>query len=165
MAERESGIDRDRAAANVCADRRAIAEMLSVPQLGAVMDLELTLHQLKVLLLVAAGLASSGRDLVDRLHVTAPTVSGTLDRLVELGYVVRVESPDDRRMRLLRPTDAGRRVYEDVLGLRDVSDRLLAELDDDELEALSRGLGALRRAWSVHVRGGADGATVDRTAD
>ncbi|KAB1656334.1 MarR family transcriptional regulator [Pseudoclavibacter chungangensis] len=147
MAEKSSTVDRDTAITQVCGDRRAVAELLAIRHLDELVELDLTIHQLKVVLLVTSGVASTGRELADALHVTAPTVSATVDRLVELDYLTRVESPDDRRVRRLEPTVVAERVYGLVGGLRDHAYDLLGDLDDDDLRALAQGVRALRRAW------------------
>jgi DNA-binding MarR family transcriptional regulator len=55
------------------------------------------------------------KDVGDRRLVTRGTVTGVIDRLVELGLVERRPHPDDRRMQLLVVTQSGRRVLRRVL--------------------------------------------------
>jgi DNA-binding MarR family transcriptional regulator len=55
------------------------------------------------------------KDVGDRRLVTRGTVTGVIDRLVELGLVERAPHPDDRRMQLLLTTPSGRKVLRRVL--------------------------------------------------
>src|SRR6516162_7287401 len=62
------------------------------------MDLDLTMSQLKLLLLVASNDGSRVGDLAHALGVTPPTVTTSLDRLVEHGLVRREDDAVDRRL-------------------------------------------------------------------
>ena len=61
------------------------------------LGLDITMAQAKVLFLVRATGSIQMSDLVARLGVTVPTVTGIVDRLVERDLVVRRGMPDDRR--------------------------------------------------------------------
>ena len=68
---------------------------------------DLTMQQVRVLDHIAKDPGIAGHELGERLGVSAPTASGLIDRLVEKGLIVRVDDPDDRRVRRLQPTDLG----------------------------------------------------------
>ncbi|MEV6813054.1 MarR family transcriptional regulator [Micromonospora sp. NPDC051296] len=144
-------------AGQIAADRRALAQALAAGRLVPFLDLDLTLHQLKVVLLVASGIATTGHELAGHLHVTAPTVSATVEKLVTLGYLRRDESGTDRRVKRLTATGRAARLHEAVAGLRDESDALLALLSPEDLAALARGTRALRDALAT--RDAPDGRT------
>ncbi|MCR4400263.1 MAG: MarR family transcriptional regulator [Syntrophomonadaceae bacterium] len=61
---------------------------------------------------------SSPKDIAARLQLEPPAVTGTLDRLVKEGLVVRGEDPSDRRGLRIRLTPLGR---EKALRLRQVA--------------------------------------------
>ena len=70
------------------------------------------------------------------LHVSMPTVSGIIDRLVRAGYVRRRTLPEDRRQIIVElAPKAGRffRVFETVVRRR--WEEALLSLEPDELEA------------------------------
>jgi DNA-binding MarR family transcriptional regulator len=69
---------------------------------------DLTMQQMRVLGFIGKEPGLAGHELGDRLGVSAPTASGLVDRLVEKGLLVRVDDRDDRRVRRLHLTDAGR---------------------------------------------------------
>ena len=68
---------------------------------------DLTMQQVRVLGHVAKDPGITGHELGDRLGVSAPTASGLIERLVEKGLIIRVDDPDDRRVRRLHPTELG----------------------------------------------------------
>jgi DNA-binding MarR family transcriptional regulator len=51
--------------------------------------------------------------LARNLHVSMPTVSGIVDRLVRAGYLRRVPRPDDRRQVAVELTAKGRAFFQD----------------------------------------------------
>ena len=73
----------------------------------------------------------------------------TLDDLQDDGYIERKPDPDDRRVRLLAITDAGRRVKDAVQGeIQRGEERWLGELSADERRTFLRVLERLtRREW------------------
>lgn len=107
----------------------------------------LTIQQWKVLLLVHLEGSLGGHDLAERLGVTAPTVSGVVDRLAERGLVARLADPQDRRVRRVRLTAAGERLVEDLLTAgRTRRAALLHRLDLATLAGLVAGMTALAEA-------------------
>lgn len=45
------------------------------------------------------------KDIEEFFHISNPTVTGLLNRMEQKGYVVRVHSPDDKRIRYIQITD------------------------------------------------------------
>ncbi len=115
---------------------------------------DLNMQQVRVLGHVVKEPGIAGHELGERLGVSAPTASGLVERLVEKGLIVRSDDPDDRRVRRLHPTDAGRDVIRQMdsmfgraLGV------VIKLLSLDDLELLRRGsqamLDALERAGQL----------------
>lgn len=149
---KSQGFPSDRRAellASLAVERRAIAEMLVARRLDLLMNVELTIQQLKVVLLVASGTADSGRALAAHLHVSASTVSGMVDKLVDLGYLDRETEATDRRITHLRPSVAALALRDDVMGVRDAADDILRDLDESSLSALLDGTRAVRAALTA----------------
>lgn len=99
----------------------------------------LTMRQLKVVMLVAVNGSATGQDLAQDLGVTLGTVTGIVDRLVAHGLVSRHEDPQDRRVRRVELTPAGRALIEEIhdAGLQQY--RLIMDhLDTDTLRCLHR---------------------------
>jgi DNA-binding MarR family transcriptional regulator len=76
-------------------------------------------------------------------------IIGTLDELQDSGYIERRPDPDDRRVRLLAITDAGRRVKDAAQAeIQRGEERWLGELTADERWVFLRVLERLtRREW------------------
>jgi DNA-binding MarR family transcriptional regulator len=149
-----TGASRRQAAEQVLADRQAISTLTARHHLGSYLDLDLTLSQLRVVLLVTTGTATTGREIADALRVSAPTVSATVDRLVDLGYLERLHSTTDRRVTRLTVTDRARDLHDRLLVHRDGGVDLLASLDPEDLAALARGTRALRAALEARTATG-----------
>ena len=98
------------------------------------LGLDITMAQAKVLFLIRATGSVQMSDLVARLGVTVPTVTGIVDRLVERELVVRRGMADDRRRVVIEITPSG---VELIDGMRDISAGqllgLLAVMDEEEL--------------------------------
>jgi DNA-binding MarR family transcriptional regulator len=108
------------------------------------LDPPLTLAQYRLLAMIASG-ADRASHLAGLLALAKPTVSATVDTLVERGLVERALSRDDRRVTTLSVTARGH----DVLATAD--DAMRARLDDvlahvDDRAAVSEALGALGAA-------------------
>src|SRR5437016_7666940 len=86
----------------------------------------------------------SQRELADRVHIEAPTLTRHLDRLDAEGLVRRRPDRADRRVTRVEVTEAGRRHYQDVVQVVDRLDaRLRGLMSERELATLSRVLDRL----------------------
>jgi DNA-binding MarR family transcriptional regulator len=106
--------------------------------------LGVTSHQATLLAVISSTPGLSLRELAEAEGISAPSLSGHVDRLEAAGLIRRVRSNDDRRRVGLELTKEGRTVLRRVRALRTtwLADRL-ARLSDDEREALERALPAL----------------------
>lgn len=97
-------------------------------------------------------------DLGRRLVVTRASVSSVLDKLEEKGYVAREYVPDNRRIRHVALTAAGRRVIDEAESdYRGEIHRVLAALSEKDCRQLSRGLEGVRAALKNSTAGPSDG--------
>ena len=81
----------------------------------------LTLTQCKTLLMLAGpeGVEPcAGRDIAERLQVSVPSVSRSVDELVRKRLVSRIEDREDRRVRRLSITEEGRRLAGELVAAR-----------------------------------------------
>lgn len=86
-----------------------------------------------------SGCSLRATDLVHEVFLSQPTLSRTVDRLVERGYIARSQDHTDRRASLLTLTDSGRAARAEV-GAKHalaITRRLAGTLSRDELETLS----------------------------
>jgi DNA-binding MarR family transcriptional regulator len=109
----------------------------------------LTLAQYRLLAMIGGG-ASRASHLAGQLALAKPTVSATVDTLVERGLVERTAAPDDRRVTSLSLTGTGRDAAREAeSAMRARLDDVLARVDDPSavrhaLAALRDGLDELR---------------------
>ena len=83
--------------------------------------------------------------LAENLHVSMPTISGIVDRLVRAGYLRRHSQPEDRRqviVELAAKADAFFRDFEAIIRHR--WEEVLLSLDPDELEAFHKVMTKIR---------------------
>jgi len=104
--------------------------------------LDLTFTQIKLLHHMEAEAAElTVKDLAERIRLSLPAASRTVEDLVQRGFAERREDLDDRRMKRVRMTDAGRAVSRQLnaarlSGLR----QFAATLDPAEREAVAAAL-------------------------
>jgi DNA-binding MarR family transcriptional regulator len=85
-----------------------VARLVGRSRSGMAANLDLTVPGWRMLRIVEqSGGSASLTQLARRLHVTRPSARETASRLCEIGYLSVGRSPGDRRLRLLRVTDAG----------------------------------------------------------
>jgi DNA-binding MarR family transcriptional regulator len=109
--------------------------------------LELTMAQMKVLFLLHHEGAAKVSDLAETLGVSAPSMTGTLDRLVRGGLVERRDDPTDRRLVINVLTPDGQALVERLhQGRRARLGAALARLDPATMHTLEHGLAALKEA-------------------
>lgn len=139
-----------------------ILQHLATCQPSPWLSVDLTMPQLKVLLIVSGAGGATAGQLARGLGVGMSTVTGIVDRLVEQRLVTRGEDPHDRRMTRVSATDPGREMVDHLYrASREHLGRLLERLDVEELRTVEGGLGHIYRAVveeAQSIRAGSDGA-------
>jgi DNA-binding MarR family transcriptional regulator len=109
-------------------------------------QLGITSRQVTLLWLIREHPGLSLRELAAEERVSAPAVSGIVDRLEKAGLIERVRDADDRRRVGLTLTDEGERLLKRVRARRTtwLAERLKG-LDDDELAAVEAAIEPLWR--------------------
>jgi DNA-binding MarR family transcriptional regulator len=101
--------------------------------------LDITMPQLKILVLLYIRGNLKMSNLASELQVTMATATGLVDRLVERGYIIRESLPEDRRVVLCRLSESGQKTVSSIwesAGKR--SQELLEALDNDHLQMLCK---------------------------
>lgn len=108
------------------------------------LELDLTIAQVKALFTLGThGPITVGRA-ARELGIGKPSASILIDRLVHVGLVDRQEDPDDRRRAIIRLTPQGEDLVAQLWqGRRERMFDSLMRMDDEDLEALLKGLAAL----------------------
>ena len=86
-------------------DRLFRALLPTVPK--RLLNIDVTMPQMKIMLMLFIIGPMRMSDLADNLHVTLATATRLVDRLVEKGFVVRENQPDDRRVVLCNLSNRG----------------------------------------------------------
>lgn len=109
-------------------------------------DLGVTSRQVTLLWLIRSHPGLSLKELADEERISAPALSGHVDRLEAAGLIERVRDEGDRRRVGLGLTDEGARVLKNVRARRTswLAGRL-KELEPDDLAAVESALEALRK--------------------
>ncbi|UNX56618.1 MarR family transcriptional regulator (plasmid) [Georgenia sp. TF02-10] len=104
---------------------------------------ELTVPQLRVLVLLNSRGPMNLTTIAQHLHVNASNASRTCDQLVAAGRISRQPDPDDRRSAVLRLTDEGGRLLAGIMtARRRLIDGVVVRMDPEDQQMLAEGLAA-----------------------
>ena len=120
---------------------------LHAPEL---IDLNLTLAQVKAIYVVATAGPLRMSDLATRMGVAPSTLSGLADRLVQLGLLERFDDPANRRQVLVRATPTATEQIQAMSELNQESMRLLLMRlhTIEEIETIERAIRLMTAAAS-----------------
>ena len=134
-------------------------------EVGAVGS-DLTPVQYAALAEVAGHPGTDQATLAGRIALDRATITGVVDRLEKKGYLGREVKDEDRRARVLRITDEGRRVLDAIEPAVEAAQRaMLAGLDEAEAAEFMRLLAKAIAAANELSRAPLRGATTEETAE
>ncbi len=108
------------------------------------LDLNMSTPQLKALLLISEEDSIRMRELARKLGGSFSNATVLVDRLVERGLVERMMEPQDRRVVLVRATEEGGHLIEQlVTSWRTLTQALLERLSSEDLETVRKALSIL----------------------
>jgi len=114
------------------------------------LQLDLTMSQLKVVLLLFMTGSVRMSDIASALGVSLATATGVVDRLVERDIVLRESQPEDRRVVLCRLSEKGQKLIGGLWQLaRDRAKELLEVAAPSQLQLITKALEALLKAGEV----------------
>src|SRR5438552_13615510 len=140
----------------VLSQYRAMMHRFKASSGGAWMEIDLTLPQLRTLLILAEEGPLVIGQIAQRLGIGLSTGGHLVDRLVQAGLAERTEDSEDRRRTLARLTPKGEELHARLLNHPLQIQMLIQRLDKDDLAALLQGLQAINRL--VEQESGADGS-------
>ncbi|MDQ1652764.1 MAG: hypothetical protein QOI35_1964 [Cryptosporangiaceae bacterium] len=127
--------DRDALITRIMETQRQLRRRFSEENIHPLLDVNVTMSQLKILILLARLGGTSGQELARRTGVSLGTLTGIIDRLVAQGMVTRREDPRDRRVRRLELTPEGSKLINGLIAAGEAhQEQLLRRLDDAGLE-------------------------------
>jgi DNA-binding MarR family transcriptional regulator len=110
-------------------------------------DIDLTMSQLKTIVLLVETGGLTGRDLAERLRIGPSAVTALVDRLVQRGYARREEDRADRRVSWARPTPKATELFERLYAThRERLAEVLATLSSEELALVVQAITTLELA-------------------
>jgi DNA-binding MarR family transcriptional regulator len=114
----------------------------NVGAFNAIAELDLSFTQIKALCAMDLDASEpSVKGLSEAMKVSLPAMSRAVDGLYERGFVDRYEDREDRRMKRIRLTDAGRTVTSTLNEARLIGMQgFLTSLSDEETRALAHAL-------------------------
>ena len=117
-------------------------------------SLNLTIQQLRVLMLLFAEGGTSAHKLAEAIGVSLATLTGIVDRLEGRGLVQRSVDPNDRRVRRIDLTTEGRTLVSDFVELgRERKRKLLHRLDLRVLRNLVEAVEVMRDTLAAELAG------------
>jgi DNA-binding MarR family transcriptional regulator len=130
--------DRDALISRIMETQRQLRREFADDQAHPLLTVNLTMSQLKIMLLLGRLGGASGQDLARRTGVGLATLTGIVDRLVGQHLVSRREDPRDRRVRRLELTPTGAELVDRVITAgEEHHQRLLQRLDLPDLEIVA----------------------------
>lgn len=105
---------------------------------------EVTMRQMLYLETIARLSRPTFSDLAEDLHVTPPSVSAIIKKLIRLGYVQKQQSSQDGRVYYLSLTKQGRRfnsLHDEVHQI--LAQRIIQNLTGEEIDELAELLGKI----------------------
>ena len=135
------GSARELAIGRIMETQSRLYQLFALDRSDPLLTVHLTMPQLKIMLLLAVGGEVSAHDLTTSLGVSPATITGIVDRLTVQNLVTRREDPQDRRVRRLELTPAGRELVDGIITAgADRQRRLLERIDPDGLVIIERAL-------------------------
>lgn len=112
-------------------------------------DSALTFHQVYIIKVISRKKSVNLTSLCKELKLSKSSMSLTINKLVEGGYVLRHENPEDRRNRNLALTEKGEEVLNRTIEKsREAFNRLTYNLTPEELENIKISLSKLNASMS-----------------
>ena len=139
--------DADELADRVIADLRATIGTMKCAMSERLVRLGISMAQLNIMYTLQREGVMTMSHLADTLGASFSNATGLVDRMEERGFIERSRVPEDRRVVLVRVTEAGTRMIEESDAVSDELMRtVLARLDPAELPAIARAVAEVRSA-------------------
>jgi DNA-binding MarR family transcriptional regulator len=138
---------KEQAVARIMAAQERMAHLFAMDRSNPLLSVNLTMPQLKILLVLSLRGGASGQDLTSVMGVSLATITGIVDRLAAQGLVGRREDPRDRRVRRIELTAKGAELVERVMATgAEHQRRLLQRMTAHQLAVVEEALGIMLEA-------------------
>lgn len=123
---------------------RRVTLTTTAERIRIIEESELSITQIKMLLLLVEGDRHTGGEIADRLGISPAAASRAIDSMIQKGLATRSECADDRRVRLLEATSAGVELASSIADLRKAQiEQFLGTLEPNVLDGLIEALAPL----------------------
>jgi len=141
------GMDQAEEIQNILELQDQLVHYRKVWDVGPWLELDMSTPQLKALLLISEEKGIRMRELAHRLGGSFSNATVLVDRLVDRGLVERMAEPQDRRVVLVRATEDGQHLIEQLAtSWRTLSAPLLEALTSEDLATIRKALRVLLEA-------------------
>ena len=131
----------------IVADFRVTIGTMKCAMSERLVRLGISMAQLNIMYTLQRNGVMTMSHLADVLGVSLSNATGLVDRMEERGFIERSRVPEDRRVVLVRVTEAGTRMIQESDALSDELMRnVLARLDPAELPAIAHAVAEVRSA-------------------
>ena len=138
--------ENERLIADIMGAQQRLQHLFAYDRSDPLFASQLTMPQLKILLLLYRLGDTSGRELAGLMGVSLATMSGMVDRLVAHDLVTRAEDPHDRRVRRITLSGTGREMIGSIITAgAERHARMLRRLTDEELHTVAAAMRAMVR--------------------
>ncbi len=128
-----------------------VAHVAGMGDANAWAKLDLTMQQMKVIMMLEYRAELPVSALADSLNVSLPNMTGIIDRLVQNDLVERIPSPHDRRVILLRSTPKSKEIFDSLFSSAyQRFQYVMNQLSKTDQEMISLGLRLLSEAYDKH---------------
>lgn len=144
--------DNERLIANITGAQQRLQHLFAYDRSDPLFTSQLTMSQLKILMVLSRTGGTSGRELAGLMGVSLATLTGMVDRLVAQHVVARHEDPTDRRVRRITLTPTGAELIGGIITAgAEKQRRLLDHLDEAELRTVEQAMSLLVRAAAAEL--------------
>jgi DNA-binding MarR family transcriptional regulator len=130
----------------IIADFRAAMNQVKCASSERLVRMGISMAQVHIMYTLQRGGEMPMSRLADVLQVSLSNATGLIDRIEERGFVERTRVPEDRRVVMIRVTDAGRRMLEEVDAISsDLLRSVFGRIGRSQVAAVGRAIAELRR--------------------
>src|SRR5512147_1833993 len=144
-------------ASAIIADFRATMTQLKCASSERLLRQGVSMAQVHIMYTIQRHGEMTMSQLADVLNVSDSNATGLVDRMEERGLVVRDRVPEDRRVVVVKTTEAGQRLLSEVDALSDeILRSVLGRLEPTQLVGVGQAVADLRAAIDAVVEAGLD---------
>ena len=117
-------------------------------------DNDLTLKEFSVLLRIRFQGVATQHDLVELFKVSGAYIAKLLRKFEDHGYIARKEDPENRRKKLVKMTDDGIKMTDEIIEvIQNWEEKVTSSISEDEIKTLKEILFKITMNWTEAKHG------------